>query len=69
MTEIGMALSNPYRGLREAGTVGQPLPGVSVQIVPLAAHPDSHAAEPVGASISTGTEQGWLDSNLSLIHI
>jgi malonyl-CoA/methylmalonyl-CoA synthetase len=35
MTEIGMALSNPYKGTREAGTVGQPLPGVSVQIVPL----------------------------------
>lgn len=33
MTEIGMALSNPYKGKRIAGLVGKPLPGVSVQIV------------------------------------
>lgn len=32
MTEIGMALSNPYRGERRAGYVGQPLPGVSVAL-------------------------------------
>lgn len=32
MTEIGMALSNPYQGERRAGVVGQPLPGVSVQL-------------------------------------
>lgn len=33
MTEIGMALSNPYRGERRAGYVGQPLPGVAVRLV------------------------------------
>jgi malonyl-CoA/methylmalonyl-CoA synthetase len=33
MTEIGMALSNPYAGERRAGTVGQPLPGVSIKLV------------------------------------
>lgn len=33
MTEIGMALSNPYEGERKAGYVGQPLPTVCVQIV------------------------------------
>jgi malonyl-CoA/methylmalonyl-CoA synthetase len=33
MTEIGMALSNPYRGTRIPGTVGTPLPGVQVQLV------------------------------------
>ncbi len=33
MTEIGMALSNPLVGERRAGTVGQPLPGVSVRLV------------------------------------
>jgi len=33
MTEIGMALSNPLRGERRAGTVGQPLPGVQVRLV------------------------------------
>lgn len=32
MTEIGMGLSNPYRGERRAGYVGQPLPGVSAQL-------------------------------------
>jgi malonyl-CoA/methylmalonyl-CoA synthetase len=33
MTEIGMALSNPYDGVREKGTVGFPLPGVAVRLV------------------------------------
>lgn len=32
MTEIGMALSNPYHGERRAGYVGQVLPGVTVQL-------------------------------------
>jgi malonyl-CoA/methylmalonyl-CoA synthetase len=33
MTEIGMALSNPYAGQRRAGYVGLPLPGVEVRLV------------------------------------
>ena len=33
MTEIGMALSNPYHGERRPGAVGQPLPGVEVRLV------------------------------------
>jgi malonyl-CoA/methylmalonyl-CoA synthetase len=33
MTEIGMALSNPYDGERRPGAVGVPLPGVEVQLV------------------------------------
>ena len=33
MTEIGMALSNPYRGDRIPGAVGTPLPGVQVRLV------------------------------------
>ncbi len=33
MTEIGMALSNPLDGERRPGFVGQPLPGVEVQLV------------------------------------
>jgi len=33
MTEIGMALGNPLRGERVAGTVGFPLPGVDVRLV------------------------------------
>ena len=33
MTEVGMALSNPLRGERRPGHVGQPLPGVSARLV------------------------------------
>ncbi|MAT70443.1 MAG: long-chain fatty acid--CoA ligase [Planctomycetaceae bacterium] len=33
MTEIGMALSNPYDGERRPGAVGQPLPGVELRLV------------------------------------
>jgi malonyl-CoA/methylmalonyl-CoA synthetase len=33
MTEIGMGLSNPYRGERIPGSVGIPLPGVDVRLV------------------------------------
>jgi malonyl-CoA/methylmalonyl-CoA synthetase len=33
MTETGMNLSNPYAGARRPGTVGKPLPGVSIRIV------------------------------------
>ena len=32
MTEIGMALSNPYHGERRPGSVGVPLPGVEVRL-------------------------------------
>ena len=32
MTEIGMALSNPYHGERRPGAVGKPLPGVEVRL-------------------------------------
>jgi malonyl-CoA/methylmalonyl-CoA synthetase len=33
MTEIGMGLSNPYRGEKIPGSVGVPLPGVEVRLV------------------------------------
>ena len=33
MTEIGMAISNPYTGERKPGYIGQPLPGVAVRLV------------------------------------
>jgi malonyl-CoA/methylmalonyl-CoA synthetase len=33
MTETGMITSNSYAGVRAAGTVGRPLPGISVRIV------------------------------------
>ncbi|MEM9369239.1 MAG: AMP-binding protein [Planctomycetota bacterium] len=32
MTEIGMALSNPYHGERRPGAVGQALPGVEIRL-------------------------------------
>ncbi|HKK73912.1 MAG TPA: acyl-CoA synthetase [Saprospiraceae bacterium] len=32
MTEMGMAISNPYRGERQPGYIGQPLAGVTVRI-------------------------------------
>lgn len=32
MTEIGMAISNPYTGERRAGHIGQALPGVEIRI-------------------------------------
>jgi len=35
MTETNMNTSNPYRGERRAGTVGFPLPGVSIRITDL----------------------------------
>jgi len=39
MTEIGMALSQPLVGERVPGTVGQPLPGVTVRVVDEAGKP------------------------------
>jgi malonyl-CoA/methylmalonyl-CoA synthetase len=39
MTEIGMAISNPYTGERRAGYIGQPLPGVEVRLVDEALQP------------------------------
>ena len=32
MTEIGMGISNPYSGERQAGYIGKPLPGVKVRL-------------------------------------
>jgi len=32
MTELGMAISNPYEGERRPGHVGQPLPGVQIRL-------------------------------------
>ncbi len=46
MTEIGMALANPYDGERRPGTVGQPLPSVEIRL-------QSESGEPViGEGIS-----------------
>lgn len=47
MSEVGMALSNPYRpaDARSVGCVGLPLPGVSARIA--AVHEDSDVVEPL----------------------
>ncbi|CAI9568971.1 unnamed protein product, partial [Staurois parvus] len=42
MTEIGMALTNPLNGPRVPGSVGNPLPGVTVRITTEA--PQTHGA-------------------------
>jgi len=44
MTETGMLTSNPLEGARVAGTVGKPLPGVTVRVV-----------DPAGTECSAGT--------------
>ena len=46
MTEIGMAISNPYEGERRAGYVGQPLPGVSIQLFDEDGAPVSEESKP-----------------------
>lgn len=51
MTETNMITSNPYEGERRAGTVGFPLPGVSVRIV----------AADTGAVLSVG-ETGAIET-------
>ncbi len=33
MTEIGIAASNPFNGVRKAGSIGRPLPGVKAKII------------------------------------
>lgn len=50
MTEIGMGLSNPYRGERRPGTVGQPLPGVDLRLV------DREADQELAAGLDTAEE-------------
>ena len=53
MTEVGMALSNPFRGERRAGFVGLPLPGVRIKVVP-----ESEAPAPAGTEESVREEAG-----------
>lgn len=46
MTEIGMALANPYDGERRPGFVGTPLPGVEVRLVDDHGRPFTAEGEP-----------------------
>ncbi len=57
MTEIGMALSNPYEGVCLAGTVGQPLPGVDVRLV----HPEDGRVLAEGLEIHVPDEAGEIE--------
>ena len=52
MTETNMILSNPYHGERRAGSVGLPLPGVEVRVIP---------EEGSESSASPGTTPGFSD--------
>lgn len=55
MTEIGMALSNPYQGERRAGCVGQAFPGVTVQLFDEDHQPITEAGEPGEIRIKSDT--------------
>jgi malonyl-CoA/methylmalonyl-CoA synthetase len=44
MTETNMNTSNPYEGMRRAGTVGLPLPGIDIRIT----DPETFATVPLG---------------------
>jgi len=46
MTEIGMALSNPYHGERRPGAVGQPLPNVEIRLRSDKGDPVTEEGEP-----------------------
>ena len=57
MSETLMLVSNPYEGERRAGTVGRPLPGVSVRLVTptgAPAHPLTWAASRCAGRMSSG---------------
>lgn len=45
MTETGMNFSNPLAGKRKPGSIGQPLPGVTVRIVDPNTHEDVQAGQ------------------------
>ncbi|XP_072926627.1 malonate--CoA ligase ACSF3, mitochondrial isoform X1 [Hemitrygon akajei] len=56
MTEIGMALSNPLRGARVPGAVGNPLPGVEVQIAKENSTRNHSSYTVIAEGDSTGTK-------------
>ncbi len=62
MTEIGMALSNPYRGDRRPGAVGVPLPGVEVRLKSLSEN-HNHA----GNSLTNGDDANGSQSETQQI--
>ena len=62
MTEIGMALSNPYYPMdaRQPGKVGTPLPGVVAKVVPAADRPTAHPEDSPTATSADGEREGEL---------
>jgi malonyl-CoA/methylmalonyl-CoA synthetase len=54
MTETLMNTSNPYAGARKPGSVGQPLPGITIRIVNAATGAIERAADVAGALEITG---------------
>lgn len=54
MTEVGMALSNPYDGQRRPGFVGSPLPGVCMRVVPEAGGADAAPVAGGGSDAGNG---------------
>ena len=60
MTEVGMALSNPYSGQRRPGFVGTPLPGVRIKVVPDgAAQTPGQAGDADGQAPASGDDSQW----------
>jgi malonyl-CoA/methylmalonyl-CoA synthetase len=66
MTETVMLTSNPYEGERRPGTVGMPLPGVSVRLAPETAGVEARGPnvfagywERPEASAAAFTDDGW----------
>lgn len=56
MSETGMNLSNPYAGPRRPGTVGTPLPGVSVRIVDTGSGDETETSSAPPRDVPSGGE-------------
>jgi malonyl-CoA/methylmalonyl-CoA synthetase len=54
MTEVGMALSNPYDGVRKPGFVGKPLPGMQLKVQPADAQSNNTSSASTGAAQVAG---------------
>jgi malonyl-CoA/methylmalonyl-CoA synthetase len=65
MTETGMALSNPYNGRREPGTVGQPLPGVDVRIVASKAEDEERRSGSRASELSSSDDERLSDEDVA----
>jgi malonyl-CoA/methylmalonyl-CoA synthetase len=64
MTEIGMALSNPYDGERRPGAVGQPLPGVEIRLQSEAGSSEVDSRRCIGGN---NVNLGWRHFNSCVV--